>query len=530
MRANQSSTASEMCIISEPFTTPIPICVDSFLRGEIPAPPGRCRMRSGTKAVHDVGLLHDARNLKCAIEHYCDLLSMPNVFNPEHRHYAEELRLLSTRRGALIEHLMQLLWQEGVDVLAEDVNSNAAGASYFWGAGERIAGAYAVGSLVRPAKPVSLRRPAAASMERRGIGNKFGEVSFPDCHSGTVPLRTGTQTGLCGLIGASPEMVKVYHLISKVASSTHPVLISGESGTGKELVAHAIHRNGTNAAKPFVTVDCGSLVPTLIESELFGHVRGAFTGANQSKKGLFSAANGGTIFLDEIGELPLDLQAKLLRALQEKEVRPVGAIHPVPISVRVLAATNRDLRAMVAQGTFRKDLYFRLSVVDLKLPPLHKRQGDIAVLAAHFLERIHSETGTLHVFSEDAIRLMTEYDWPGNVRELENAIERACSLSSGPELHMIDLPTQLQEFHEHRRETDLMAANDAGVVLKDGPTVPSNAIAPIAEIERHAILSTIHHLNGDKLMAAKLLGIGKTTLYRKLKEYGLAETGDTTGD
>jgi len=326
---------------------------------------------------------------------------------------------------------MQLLWKEGVDFLVEDVNSKAADASFFWG-GERIAGADVVGSLVRPAKPVSLRRPAAASMERMGIGNRLGDVSFPDCPSGTVPLRPGTQTGLSGLIGASPEMVKVYHLLSKVAHSTHPVLISGESGTGKELVAHAIHRNGTNAAKPFVTVDCGSLVPTLIESELFGHVKGAFTGANRSKEGLFSAANRGTIFLDEIGELPLDLQAKLLRALQEKEVRPVGATHAVPISVRVLAATNRDLRAMVAQGPFRKDLYFRLSVVDLKLPPLHERQGDIAVLAAHFLERIHRETGTLHVFSEDAIRLMTEYDWPGNVRELENAIERACSLSSGP--------------------------------------------------------------------------------------------------
>jgi len=482
-------------------------------------------MRSGTEAVQDVGLLHDARYLKSAIGHYCELLSRPDVLNPEHRQYVEELRLLSTRRGALIEHLMQLLLQKGVNVLAEDVNSNAANAgSSFW-VDEWIAGA-AIGSLVRPAKPVSLRRPAAASMERMGIGNGLAEVSFPDCHSATVPPRPGTQTCLGGLIGASPEMVKVYHLLSKVAHSTHPVLISGESGTGKELVAHAIHRNGPNAAKPFVTIDCGSLVPTLIESELFGHVKGAFTGANRSKEGLFSTANGGTIFLDEVGELPLDLQAKLLRALQEKEMRPVGATHAVPISARVLAATNRDLRTMMAQGTFRKDLYFRLSVVDLNLPPLRERRGDMAVLAAHFLERIHRETGTLHVFSEDAIQLMTEYDWPGNVRQLENAIERACSLSSGPVLHMADLPTQLQEFHEHRRETDLMAANDAGDALKDESTVPSNAIAPIADIERQAILSTIHHLKGDKLMAAKLLGIGKTTLYRKLKEYGLAEAGE----
>jgi hypothetical protein len=361
--------------------------------------PGLRRSQPCTAAGQGKGLLHDARYLKSAIGHYCDLLSTPDVLNPEHRHYVEELRLLSTRRGALIEHLMQLLLQKGINVLAEDVNSNAEDAgSSFWG-GERIAGVDAIGGLVKPAKPVSLRRPVAASMERMGIGNGLGEVSFPDCHSCSVPSPPGTQTGLGGLIGASPEMVKVYHLISKVAHSTHPVMISGESGTGKELVAHAIHRNGPNAAKPFVTIDCGSLVPTLIESELFGHVKGAFTGASRSKKGLFSAANGGTIFLDEIGELPLDLQAKLLRALQEKEVRPVGATHAVPISARVLAATNRDLRAMVAQGTFRKDLYFRLSVVDLKLPPLRERKGDIAVLAAHLLERIQRETGTLHAFA-----------------------------------------------------------------------------------------------------------------------------------
>ena len=198
-----------------------------------------------------------------------------------------------------------------------------------------------------------------------------------------------------GLIGSSPEMEKVYRILSKVAHSTHPVLILGESGTGKEMVARAIHDNGPNAAKPFIPVDCGSLVPTLIESELFGHVKGAFTGANRSKEGLLSAADGGTVFLDEIGELPLDLQAKLLRALQEKEVRPVGATHAVPITARVLAATNRDLSAMVAQGLFRKDLYFRLNVVNLKLPPLRERREDIAVLAEHFLERVHRETGVV---------------------------------------------------------------------------------------------------------------------------------------
>jgi DNA-binding NtrC family response regulator len=351
-----------------------------------------------------------------------------------------------------------------------------------------------------------------------------------DLESRRLRERLRAQTGLGGLIGSSPEMEKVYRILSKVAHSTHPVLILGESGTGKEMVARAIHNNGPNAAKPFIAVDCGSLVPTLIESELFGYVKGAFTGANRSREGLLSAARGGTVFLDEIGELPMDLQAKLLRALQEKEVRPVGATHTVPISARVLAATNRDLSAMVAQGLFRKDLYFRLSVVNLKLPSLRERREDIAVLAEHFLERVQRETGASHVFSEEALRLMTEYDWSGNVRELENAIERACSLSSGPVLHMADLPTQLQDFRMHRRDAELSSAAEAG----DGPGgergETDDVIVCIADMEKQAILGTIRQLNGDKLMAARLLGIGKTTLYRKLKEYGLTVAEEPAGD
>ncbi len=376
-----------------------------------------------------------------------------------------------------------------------------------------------------------LTKPFALEELTGVLGRSSRRLHF-DLESRRLRERLREQTGLGGLIGSSPEMEKVYHILSKVAHSTHPVLILGESGTGKEMVARAIHDNGPNAAKPFVPVDCGSLVPTLIESELFGHVKGAFTGANRSRGGLLSAADGGTVFLDEIGELPLDLQAKLLRALQEKEVRPVGATHAVPITARVLAATNRDLSAMVEQGAFRKDLYFRLSVVNLKLPPLRERREDIAVLAEHFLERLHRETGVSHVFSEDAVRLMTEYDWPGNVRELENAIERACALSSGPVLHMADLPTQLQDFRAHRREANPPSAGEAGDWLDAGRKHASadDAIVSIADMEKQAILGTIRQLNGDKLMAAKLLGIGKTTLYRKLKEYGLAEGGEPSGD
>jgi len=370
-------------------------------------------------------------------------------------------------------------------------------------------------------KPFALEELTAV-LDRAGQRRDF------DVESRRLRERLRTTKGMGNLIGRSPEMEKLYRILSKVATSTHPVLILGESGTGKELVARSIHFNGPSATKPFIPVDCGSLVPTLIESELFGHVKGAFTGANRAKEGLLAAAEGGTVFLDEIGELPLDLQAKLLRALQEKEVRPVGATHAVPISARVLAATNRDLITMVEQGRFREDLYFRLNVVNIKIPPLRERRADIAVLAQHFLERLQRTSGVVHTFSDEALRLMTAYDWPGNVRELEHAIERACALSSGPVLHMGDLPTQLQDFRMHSRQTLQTVSpeqEETDSAFMERASGGNAGVVSIAEMEKHAILVTIRQLKGDKLMAAKLLGIGKTTLYRKLKEYGIAEEG-----
>jgi two-component system response regulator HydG len=322
--------------------------------------------------------------------------------------------------------------------------------------------------------------------------------------------------GLGSMIGRSGEMEKLYRILSKVALSSHPVLILGESGTGKELVARTIHAYGPNSQKPFLPVDCGSLVPTLIESELFGYVKGAFTGANHSKDGLLVSAEGGTVFLDEIGELSLNLQAKLLRALQEREVRPVGSTQRVPIKARIVAATNRDLAAMVEQGSFRKDLFYRLNVVNLRLPALRDRREDIPLLAAHFLDHISREHNAKFTLSDEALRAMMRHDWPGNVRELENSIERACALSSGPVLHLGDLPTQLQqEGLEARR----LAAQAGKPAAEDG----APQLTTLAELERQAILGAIRALNGDKLQAAKLLGIGKTTLYRKLKEYGIAD-------
>jgi two-component system response regulator HydG len=366
-------------------------------------------------------------------------------------------------------------------------------------------------------KPFALEELTTV-LERAGQRRQF------DRESRLLRERLRAQKGAGGLIGKSPEMEKLYRILSKVAFSTHPVMILGESGTGKELVARSIHYNGPNAKKPFVAVDCGALVPTLIESELFGHVKGAFTGADKAKEGLLASAEGGTVFLDEIGELPMDLQSKLLRALQEKEVRPVGSTTARPISARVLAATNRDLAAMVEQGQFRRDLFFRLNVVNLRIPPLRDRRGDIAPLAMHFLDLVERETGVARTLSDDSLRVLAEYDWPGNVRELENAIERACALSSGPVLHMGDLPTQLQDFR--MQKLPAMYQPEVGEPVVDGAgrfVASDGAIVSIAEMEKRAILGTIRQLNGDKLMAARLLGIGKTTLYRKLKEYGISE-------
>jgi DNA-binding NtrC family response regulator len=336
-----------------------------------------------------------------------------------------------------------------------------------------------------------------------------------DVESRRLREQLRTPIGMGPLIGMSPGMEKVYRIMSKVALSQHPVLIVGECGTGKELVAKSIHSIGPNAAKPFLTVDCGVASPAAIESELFGHVKGAFAGAGRSMDGALVAAGNGVVFLDEIGELPLDTQAKLVRSLLEKQIRPAGSAQPIPFSARILAASSRDLMAAVEQGQFRKDLYFRLNVVKLTIPSLRERREDIPMLAQHFVEAVQRQRGVSFRFSDAALRLVCDYDWPGNVRELQSSIERTCAMSSGPVLHTVDLPTQLQDFQAHLR-----GSAELGSTSDDPHADGLRAIVSIADMEKQAILSTIQQLNGDKLMAAKLLGIGKTTLYRKLKEYG----------
>lgn len=316
--------------------------------------------------------------------------------------------------------------------------------------------------------------------------------------------RMDTEVELHGIVGDNQKIQDVLRMIARLKDTRTPVLITGESGTGKELVARAIHFRGAFAKRPFVAVDCGSLVPTLIESELFGYERGAFTGAVRSKQGLFQSANGGTVFLDEIGELPLELQAKLLRVLQEKEVRPVGSTQNTRVDVRVVVATNRDLESEYRAGRFRKDLYFRLNVVTVDLPPLRERRSDIPLLVHWFLDR---RGGSSVQLTGAAMNCLLQYDWPGNVRELENSIERALALGSDKIIDLDDLPPSILSF--------------AAPEPTNGSALPTANSNDLEELEKAAIERVFQQVNGDKARAGKILGISRATLYRKLKRYNI---------
>jgi DNA-binding NtrC family response regulator len=349
----------------------------------------------------------------------------------------------------------------------------------------------------------AVARPFDEAELRVKLG-RLGRALSLDRENRVLREQLATRPGFGVLVGVSPKMQSVYRMIEKISRGHSPVLILGETGTGKELVARSIHFQGARKNGPFVPVDCTGLAPTLVESELFGHVKGAFTGASQSKRGLIEAASGGTLFLDEIGDFPLEMQAKLLRVLQEREVRPVGGTASLPVDIRVIAATNRDLQKEVEKGRFRQDLFYRLNVVPIRIPPLRERKSDIPLIINHFLERWSRDDRPTPVFSEDAMARLVAYDWPGNVRELENAVSRAAELNSGPILHVADLPTNLQSPAPARLPLD-----DEELTL--------------AELERRAIFRALRKTRGDKLAAARLLGIGKTTLYRKLKQYGDGE-------
>jgi two-component system, NtrC family, response regulator AtoC len=304
------------------------------------------------------------------------------------------------------------------------------------------------------------------------------------------------------VVGRTPQILQVYKTVAKVANTKSTVLLYGESGTGKELVARSIHYNSQRNNRPFVPVDCASLVETLLETELFGHVKGAFTGALFAKRGLFEEAEGGTLFLDELSNLSLSMQARLLRFLQEHEIKPVGGIESIKLDVRVIAATNQLLETLVKQGKFREDLFYRLNVVSITLPPLRERKDDIPLLANHFLHKFSEEhRKDISHISPEALEVLTQYDWPGNVRELENAIERAVILSFNPIILPGDLPQQIEGAGGRK---DLMLFPEKPLSLR--------------EVEKSYVLKVLQETKGNKKRAAEILGIDRTTLYRILEK------------
>ncbi len=318
-----------------------------------------------------------------------------------------------------------------------------------------------------------------------------------------------TTQGMDELVGESLGMRKVYDLIDRVAETDATVLITGESGTGKELVARALHRRSQRKAGPFVAINCAAMPETLLESELFGHVKGAFTDAKAGRAGLLLQASSGTLFFDEIGEMPLGMQPKLLRSLQERTVRPVGGSDEVPFDARIIAATNRDLESEVESNRFREDLFYRINVVRIDVPPLRMRSNDVLLLAQHFLERIANRSAKRVVgISSAAAEKLLAYEWPGNVRELQNCIERAVALTRYDTIVVEDLPEKVRDY----RSTNIVVA-----------TEDASQLLPMEEVERRYILRVLKTVGGNKTTAAKVLGFDRRTLYRKLERYGVVE-------
>ncbi len=350
----------------------------------------------------------------------------------------------------------------------------------------------------KPFNIEELRLTVARALERRRLSAEANTSGAPN----------GDRAQVAEIEGKSQRMLEVYKLVARVAPSTATVLVVGESGTGKELVARAIHNRSPRAGKPFVPVNCTALSESLLESELFGHARGAFTGAVAAKRGLFETANGGTLFLDEIGEMGPKMQAQILRVLQDGEMRPVGGTEAIRVDVRLVCATNRDLDAEVKAGRFREDLYFRINVVTVRMPPLRDRAGDIPILVRHFINKIARREGRAEAsVSPEALELLCRYGWPGNVRELENAIERAVAVAKGNVVLPSDLPVEVYGG----------AQVAPASIIEDRPT--------LAELERRYIALVLGECGGNKKKAAEKLGIDRRTLYRALER-----TGQDVGD
>jgi two-component system, NtrC family, response regulator AtoC len=358
----------------------------------------------------------------------------------------------------------------------------------------------------KPFNVEELRLTVTRALERKRLAAEKRNTATP-----------GEAARLAEIEGKSPRMLEVYKLVARVAPTSATVLVAGESGTGKELVARAIHTRSTRRAKAFVPVNCTALSESLLESELFGHVRGAFTGAVGAKRGLFELADGGTLFLDEIGDMGPKMQAQLLRTLQDGEVRPVGGTEAVKVDVRLVCATNRDLEAEVKAGRFREDLYFRINVVTVKLPPLRDRPHDIPILITHFLAKIARREGRATTsMSREALEVLGRYHWPGNVRELENAVERAVALAKGEVVLPSDLPIEVNVSVDDGRPKQTTG------IIDDRP--------PLDELERRYIALTLAEAGGNKKKAAERLGIDRRTLYRALERAGVESGPDDDAD
>jgi two-component system response regulator HydG len=328
-------------------------------------------------------------------------------------------------------------------------------------------------------------------------------------------LRSLTETSLesTGLLGESKTMLALRGLLAKVADTESSVLITGESGTGKEIAARALHAHSRRKDGPFVAINCAAVPETLLEAELFGHDKGAFTDAKASRAGLFKQADGGTLFLDEIGDMPVSLQPKILRALEQRSVRPIGAQHELPFDIRLIAATHRDLASATSEGRFREDLYYRINVIELNMPALHARGSDVLLLAQHFVREFASRAHkAVNGLSPGAAERLLAYVWPGNVRELRNCIERAVALTQFEQLTVDDLPERIRTYHA-----------SFVVVASDDPT----ELVPLEEVERRYILRVLESVNGNKTSAARILGLDRVTLYRKLERY--RERNSTNG-
>jgi DNA-binding NtrC family response regulator len=348
-----------------------------------------------------------------------------------------------------------------------------------------------------------LTKPFRLNELREMLGRIEGQIAL-NGKAGHLRDELANLGGFSLLIGRSPQMQQAYRVVMRATASSNPVLLLGESGTGKELLARAIHLATKANLLPFIAVDCCSLMPELLESELFGHLKGAFPGAATHKPGLLASAECGTVFLNEVADLSIEAQTKLVRAIQEKAVRPYGSTKTVPMRARIIAASSRDLAKAVATGKFRQDLYYRLSILVVRLPAVRERRDDIPLLVEHFLHKLANEHGAKKTISSDALLALTSLDWPGNVAELETVLERAYTMSAGTTIGLCDLPQEIAT------KPLSQPAEDASGNLR------------LSEIERVSVLRAIEDSGGDKKKAARLLGISRTTLYRKLNEYKLS--------